>query len=384
MKKMTYQQARDAVSKFGYAVVTTEDKYINTQENICCEKDGFRSWCSVADITTKGDKVTSKRFFSMDNPFVDDNIKEYVRRLDSSAEVLNVRHIVKSNRKRILLTIRCSCGEVFDRLWDEVKSAKYAAKCKKCLDIERGKSHRKDRAKAFQEFEKRGYKIVGDTSNFLRNTPIEVEDERGYRGFLAYNKMMSGSGFGVFELRSNKSNYIYNANIWARNNGIGTEVLDFYDEKPYKTQGIRCKCSCGEEFVTTINSFQSGKVRCDRCAASMSRYERTVDDFLTECGIEHICEYRINSCRDVVPLPFDFYVIDGGKLIEIDGQGHYKPCHFNQISHEDAQRSYEITVRHDAIKTAYCQQYNIPLLRIPYWEMDDGTYKEKIMQFVRE
>ena len=83
-------------------------------------------------------------------------------------------------------------------------------------------------------------------------------------------------------------------------------------------------------------------------------------------------------------LPFDFYIVNGGKLIEVDGQGHYKPCHFNQISHEDAQRSYEITIKHDAIKTKYCEQYNIPLLRIPYWEMDDGTYKEKIMQFVRE
>ena len=384
MKKITYKQAQDMVGKYGYIIITPENEYVNTQENICCEKDGLKSWCSVVDITIKGDKATSKRFFSMLNPYIDDNIRAYIKRIDENTEVLDVKHIVKSKRKRILLTIRCSCGEIFTRLWDEVKSAKYAAKCNKCLLVECGKNRRKDKIVAFQEFKRRGYKIIGDTSNFLRNTPIEVEDARGYRGFLSYNKMMTGRSFGVFELRTNKSNYIYNANVWARNNGIRTEVLDFCDNKPYTTQGIRCRCSCGQEFITSINSFQAGKVRCDKCAASMSQYERTVDEFLTEQGIEHICEYRINSCRDIMTLPFDFYIVNGGKLIEVDGQGHYKPCHFNQISHEDAQRSYEMTIKHDAIKTEYCKQYNIPLLRIPYWEMDDGTYKEKIMQFVRE
>lgn len=384
MKKITYKQAQDIVGKYGYIIITPEDEYVNTQENICCEKDGLRSWCSVADIAFKGDKATSKRFFSMFNPYIDDNIKTYVKRMDENADVLDVKHIVKSKRKRILLTIRCTCGEVFTRLWDEVKSAKYAAKCNRCLMIERGKSHRKDKVRALQEFERRGYKIICDTSNFLRNAPIEVEDNRGYRGFLVYNKMMAGHSFGIFELRTNKSNYIHNVNVWAHNNGIGTEVLDFCDDKPYTTQGIRCRCSCGQEFITSINSFQSGKIRCDSCAASTSRYERMVDEFLTERNIEHICEYRINSCRDIMTLPFDFYIMNGGKLIEVDGQGHYKPCHFNQISHEDAQRSYEMIIKHDAIKTEYCKQYNIPLLRIPYWEMDDGTYKEKIMQFVRE
>lgn len=384
MSKMKYKTAQEVVGKFGYKILTPIEEFPGSSENICCEKDGLKSWCSVTDIVAKGERVTSKRFFSMINPFLEENIRAYLGRIDSEAQVLNIESIVKSKKRRILLTIRCSCGEEFKRLWDEAKSAKYATKCPKCLLIARGKSRRADKDEALREFAKRHYKVIGDMSDFLRNVPIEVEDEQGYRGVLAYNKMMAGRSFGIFDVRANKSNYMYNANVWAKNNGIGTIVLDFCDDKPYTKQGIKCRCSCGQEFRTSIRSFQRGKTRCDRCAMSMSKYEREVGDFLTQNNIEYIGEYRINSCKDIVTLPFDFYIVSCGKLIEIDGQGHYKPCHFNQISHEDAQRSYEITVRHDAIKNEYCKKYDIPLLRIPYWEMDDGTYKEKIMQFIRD
>lgn len=384
MSGMTYEAAQEAVRKLGYKILTPKEEFPGASENICCEKDGLKSWCSVSDITSKGNRVTSKRFFSMINPFIEENIRTYIHDIDAKTEVLCVKTIVKSKRKRILLTIRCSCGEVFNRLWDKAKSAKYAAKCPKCLLIERGKSRREDKSKALHEFERRHYKVVGDVSNFLRNVPVEVENEQGYRGFLSYNKMMAGHSFGIFDVRANKSNYIYNANIWAKNNGIGTIVLDFCDDKPYTQQGIKCRCLCGQEFQTSIRSFQSCKTRCDRCAMSMSKYEREVGDFLKQNDIEYIREYRISSCKDIVPLPFDFYIVSCGRLIEIDGQGHYKPCHFNQISYEDAQRSYESTVRHDAIKNEYCKKYEIPLLRIPYWEMDDGAYKEKIMQFIRD
>lgn len=381
---MTYEEAQEAVGKFGYKILTRKDEYVNASENICFEKDGLKSWCSVVDITNKDGRSTSKRFFSMINPFIEENIKTYIKHIDSEAEVLEIKTIVKNQKKRILVTIKCTCGEVFNRLWDEVKSAKYATKCPRCLLISRGKSKRGDKNKALQEFVKRHYKIVGDISNFLRNQPIEVETEQGYRGFLSYNKMMSGRSFGIFDVRVNKSNYIHNANIWAKINGIETVVLDFSDDKPYTKQGIKCRCSCGREFITSIRSFQNCKTRCDRCAMSMSKYERMVEDFLLQNNIKYIKEYRINSCKDIVPLPFDFYITLSGKLIEVDGQGHYKPCHFNQISHEVAQKSYEMIVRHDAIKNEYCKKYNIPLLRIPYWEMDDDSYKEKIMQFIKD
>ena len=35
---------------------------------------------------------------------------------------------------------------------------------------------------------------------------------------------------------------------------------------------------------------------------------------------------------------------------------------------EKAEENLRITQRHDAIKTQYCKDHNIPLIRVPYWE----------------
>lgn len=382
MKKLSYNMVEDRLCSLGYKIITQEDEYKNTQQNIICEKNGLKSFCSVADILTK--KGTSKRFFSLSNPFCKENMIKYLNNIDKDAEVLEIRQIQKGDKKRILLTIKCSCGEIFTRTWDDAKSGVYGTKCQKCVLRGRGKNHREDIFETTKAFKERGYKIIGNSDEILRNVPIEVENSDGYRGFISYNKIKHGRVFGIFELGSNKKNYIHNLNVWSNINGIGTEVLDFSDDKKFTRQGIRCKCQCGNEFITSIASFQSGKNKCDACSASNSRYERMVEKLLQDNNIEYIPEYRISSCKDVLPLPFDFYIKESAKLIEIDGQGHYYPCYFNNMSEENSKKSFEATVKHDKIKNNYCEQYNVPLLRIPYWEMDDGSYKDKIIQFIKD
>ena len=382
LEKLSYDIVIQRLENLGYKMITTENEYKNTQDNIICEKDGLKSYCSVSDILTK--KGTSKRFFSLSNPFCKDNMIKYLNDIDEEADVLEIKQIQKSNKKRILLTIKCSCGEIFTRTWDDAKSGIYGTKCHSCLVKSRGRNHRENLSETIRAFEERGYKIIGNVNEILRNTPIEVETCQGYRGFISYNKIKQGRGFEVFGLRQNKKNFIHNANIWSNINGIGTQVLDFCDDKKFTKQGIKCKCQCGNEFITSIASFQNGKNKCDVCAASNSKYERIVRHFLEENDIEYIPEYRINSCKDILPLPFDFYIKSCSKLIEIDGQGHYHPCYFNNMSEENAKKSFDATVKHDKIKNDYCKKYNIPLLRIPYWEMDDGSYKNKIIQFIKD
>jgi hypothetical protein len=382
LEKLPYDIVKDRLCSLGYKMITKEDEYKDTQQNIICEKDGLKSFCSVSDILTK--KGTSKRFFSLSNPFCKENMIKHLNSIDKDAEVLEIKQIRKGDKKRILLTIKCSCGEIFTRTWDDARAGVYGTKCQKCVLKSRGKSHRENISETVKAFEDRGYKIIGNSDEILRNVPIEVETSDGYRGFISYNRIRQGRNFEIFGLRQNKKNFIHNANVWSKLNGIGTEVLDFCDDKKFTQQGIKCKCYCGNEFVTSIASFQSGKNKCNVCSASNSRYERMVEKLLQDNNIEYIPEYRINSCKDILPLPFDFYIKQSSKLIEIDGQGHYQPCYFNNMNEENAKKSFEATVKHDKIKTDYCKKYNISLLRIPYWEMDNGLYKDKIIQFIKD
>lgn len=48
------------------------------------------------------------------------------------------------------------------------------------------------------------------------------------------------------------------------------------------------------------------------------------------------------------------------------------------MSEENAKKSFDATVKHDKIKNDYCKKYNIPLLRIPYWEMVTALIKTKL------
>ena len=65
-------------------------------------------------------------------------------------------------------------------------------------------------------------------------------------------------------------------------------------------------------------------------------------------------------------LPFDFYLPKYNICIEYDGQQHYKIDCFNNTLLDLMNLRYR-----DDIKTNYCQQNNIKLIRIPYWDFDN-------------
>lgn len=76
-------------------------------------------------------------------------------------------------------------------------------------------------------------------------------------------------------------------------------------------------------------------------------------------------------------------------LIEYDGEQHFKPVQYGGISIEQATEKFLQTQIHDNIKDQYCEEYNIPLLRIPYWEFDniesivfDTLVKYNLLQLV--
>ena len=70
-------------------------------------------------------------------------------------------------------------------------------------------------------------------------------------------------------------------------------------------------------------------------------------------------------------MPFDFYLPDFNILIEYDGQQHFKPIDFAGKGEEWAIKNMLETQRRDNIKTQYCKDNNIKLIRIPYFEFEN-------------
>ena len=71
-------------------------------------------------------------------------------------------------------------------------------------------------------------------------------------------------------------------------------------------------------------------------------------------------------------MPFDFYLPKYNILIEYDGKQHFLYGGFGIDLLEFMNLKYR-----DNIKTKYCEDNNIKLIRIPYWEFDNV---EKILE----
>lgn len=379
MDKLNPNVAYKLFKSKGYIVLAS---YKNATTKILCEKDGYRYQISYNNLKC-GKNPSLWGFHNIDN--LEYNLNILLKKKQSTSTYLGYKIVQKGNRKRILVKFQCECGKIFEKVLEDAVYKTYLC-CNDCALKKRGNTKRLGR-KIVDFLEDMGYTVFNKDYPYRNTDYVEVEDSEGYRGFVSYSKIKHrGAGMSKFDVRVNKKHYIYNVNHWAKLHHMNVECLGFDEGNTrYKRGALKFKCACGNEFVTSLNAFQGGKFRCEECAKSISRYEFIFKKYLEDNNIEFYYQYSYNQCRDILPLPFDFYLKDYGCLIEIDGEGHFHPCNFNQISNEEALTTFEITKQHDEIKNNFCKENNIPLLRIPYFEFNmKDNYKQLFENFIRE
>jgi hypothetical protein len=126
----------------------------------------------------------------------------------------------------------------------------------------------------------------------------------------------------------------------------------------------KCKMD-GYEWLTTPCVILMG-CGCPQC--NESHGERLVRQWLKNNDIQYISQKKFDDCKDAYPLPFDFYLPDYNCCIEYDGKQHYE-----SVVWFGGQKSLEYIQKHDEIKTEYCKNNNIKLLRIPYFKNVEET-----------
>lgn len=364
--------------KLGLTIKNIDD-YVGSCTNIeCYDDNGYRYFVRHANVCSgKMPNITHKT-----NPYSIENLNTLLKKNGSNTICVSESY---KDEKQLLKFICGNCGEEFLNNSANIKSSKHKM-CAKCSTIQGGIAGRVPIHKVIERFEEMELKLLD--YNYTRNCDkLLCEDKYGYRGYMDYNskdkiEKSSRTGFDYFSLKHNKNNFIHNANNYCRTSGIGTTVLEISEEQIYTTPTIVCKCECGEHFITSINSFRSGKTKCDKCSKRISKYEQMVIDYLKKNKIKFTTQKKFPDCRNILPLPFDFYIKEYGTLIEADGQGHYEVCYFNRCSKESGEKSFIKTKINDEIKNKYCIDNNIKLIRIPYWEFDNNSYVEKLNQSI--
>lgn len=143
-----------------------------------------------------------------------------------------------------------------------------------------------------------------------------------------------------------------------------------YSKVEYKNARTKVKILCKKHgyFHQSPDNHVSKKSGCPICRSSKG--EIKIRKILTDRNISFIEQYRFSDCRNKLPLPFDFYLPNFNTCIEYDGEQHFKnkKC-FGGI------KEFNNRIQNDKIKTEYCKENNIRLIRIKY---DDDDLKEII------
>lgn len=151
-----------------------------------------------------------------------------------------------------------------------------------------------------------------------------------------------------------------------------------YSKVNYKNTETKVKIICPIhgvfEQIPANHIYQ--KCGCPTCKKEKIKYnfakaygekkslgEKEIKTILLEKELFFEREYKFEDCRDVLPLPFDFYVPSKNLLIEYNGKQHYEP-----IRHWGGRKKFLKQKHHDWLKRRYAKRNNIDLLVISYKE----------------
>lgn len=144
------------------------------------------------------------------------------------------------------------------------------------------------------------------------------------------------------------------------------EIISEYKGLEYDIT-VKCK-KCEHIWTLNANSLKVNGTRCKKCSYTYKGEDKIIEVLCNlKCNFIH--QYKFDDCKDKKCLPFDFYLPDYNLCIEFDGRQHYEP--------RFGEENFKQTQKHDKIKNQYCEDNNIDLLRIPYWE---GNNIDKIIK----
>ncbi|MDY0268807.1 DUF723 domain-containing protein [Trichloromonas sp.] len=131
----------------------------------------------------------------------------------------------------------------------------------------------------------------------------------------------------------------------------------------YKNMKTKVKIICKKHgvFEQIPDNHIRKKYGCPKC--KKSKNEILIEKIFIDNNIKFETQKTFDGCKYKQKLKFDFYLTDFNTCIEYDGEQHFKKYRF-----EKDDSNLNIRKLRDQIKTDYCKNNNIQLIRIKYNE----------------
>lgn len=295
-------------------------------------------------------------------------------------ELVNPEQFVNSKTKVDMKHVECGC--VWDIRPNDFKNGGY--RCPECAKKVRTAGVRaragkpvihwnNEKIQSWLDENKPGWKIVGEYKN--AKTPVEFTCDKGHQIFMRWRNIKDvGNGCGVCSQQvKTKTTAQFEREMIEASDCQYVLVSEYINNY---TKVDLLHLTCGEIYSVVPRNFLSQGHRCG--CESESRGQKAMRDILQAKGFNFAEEVRFDQCRYKNPLPFDFVVYKEDNktidfIVEVDGEFHRKSIMGSDLKE---------TQLRDAIKTRYCEENNIPLLRIEYNDSDTSSFKQELEIFL--
>jgi hypothetical protein len=238
------------------------------------------------------------------------------------------------------------------------------------------------------EFEKRVEKMYGDEYTVVgkyinTSTHIRMKHNKcGLEWDVSPNNFSSGYRCSHCFRKPRKTHEHFLNEI---REAVGDEyqVLEKYVNKSTKIGFLHNSKNCGKSFQMRPNDFLSSKNRCPHCAKmpSDSKGVLQVRAFLINHGIHFKEQQTFEECKYKRRLRFDFCIFDPNTdvvllFIEFDGKQHFYST-FNSV------RRFEAQQLRDGLKDKFAEEYEIPMIRITYKDLNTPSFLKKLEKVQR-
>jgi very-short-patch-repair endonuclease len=133
---------------------------------------------------------------------------------------------------------------------------------------------------------------------------------------------------------------------------------------------VKIICPIHGKFEQKPSNHLRGR-GCKICNDSKGEIE--IKKILDRYNIKYEKQFKFKDCKNIFPLPFDFYLPKYNICIEYDGEQHYE-----SIKYWGGDETFEKIKLRDSIKNEYCKNNNIKLIRIKY----DENISEKLEEIL--
>ena len=220
-------------------------------------------------------------------------------------------------------------------------------------------------------------KISNKNNNQKQKTIFNISD------YYLARKILTRSGLDVWFYLAN--GYKYNREEIAILNGVSERNIErgikelkdkgFFDNynnfvaNPIQTINTIININKQQEDILNI-TIEENNIQPLFTRENRYKGPAKIEELLIKNNIPYSKEYIFTNCKYKNQLPFDFAIFqdDGLKcVIEYDGEQHFK---FIPFWHK-TEKGFEEQQERDNIKTRYCEDNNIKLIRIPYTQYNN-------------